>query len=423
MILYHGEILENHKQSEKLKSLRNDCYKTLQAQDRLNIDDVVMACDKLAQKVKQGAYDDLILPLLEEFDIPYDYFLNHMPMFEKDALFKKMEIELGKDYQSLEGLNEHVQRKIYPLGILFHIAAGNVDALPAYSVIEGLLAGNINILKLPSGDRGVSVKLLSELIEIEPKLKPYIYVFDVPSTELETLKMFADIADAIIVWGGDVAVKAARSMASVTTKIIEWGHKLSFGYATLDASDEDLIGIANHMAMTNQVLCSSAQGIFVDTDSREELDQFADRFFKIFIDVNRKHKPIPFGMKSKNALQLYNEKLEQHETRKKIWQQDGISVMTSDDSNLELSMLFRSIWIKMLPKEHIITTLKPHKNHLQTVGLMVSRNDYQTYASLLIHAGVTRLTKANNMSRMITGESHDGSFPLRLYTKVVELEK
>ena len=423
MILYQGQILDNHKQKEKLESLKSDCYKTLQDKESLHVDDVILACDKLAQKVKEGSYDDLIMPLLEEFDIPYEYFLQHIPMFEKESLYKKVIFELGKDYNALENLDEFNQRFIKPLGILFHIAAGNVDALPAYSVVEGLLAGNINILKLPSGDKGVSVKLLSELIKIEPKLKPYIYVFDVPSTELETLKIFAEIADAIIVWGGDVAVKAARSMASVTTKIIEWGHKLSFGYATLDASDEDLIGMAHHMAMTNQVLCSSAQGIFVDTKSREELDKFADRFFNIFIEINKEHKPIPFGMKSKNALTIYNEKLEQHQTHKKIWHKDGISVMTSDDSKLELSMLFRSIWIKMLPKDRIILNLKPHKNHLQTVGLMTNLKQYDLYADLLFKAGATRITKGAHMSRMITGESHDGSFPLRLYTKIVEIEK
>ncbi len=423
MILYKGEILQNHIQKDKIESLRDDCYETLKKNEPLRVGEVIDACDKLAQKVKSGAYDELIIPLLEEFDIPYDYFLHHLPMFEKDALIRKVEIELGKDYDHLQNLDEHNSRAIHPIGILFHIAAGNVDVLPAYSVIEGLLAGNINILKLPSGDRGVSVKLLSELIAIEPKLMNYIYVFDVPSTEIETLKIFSEIADAIVVWGGDVAVKAARSMASVTTKIIEWGHKLSFGYASLDASDEDLKGIAHHMAMTNQVLCSSAQGIFVDTNSREELDKFAERFFHIFVEVNKEHKPIPYGMKSKNALELYNERLEQHLTHKKIWQKDGISVMTSDDSNLVLSMLFRSIWIKMLPKDRIIETLRPHKNHLQTVGLMTPMDVKQSYIDVLSKSGVSRITKGSNLSRIMTGESHDGVYPLQIYTKIIEIEK
>jgi hypothetical protein len=423
MILYKGEISEDHHQRKLIDKLREDCYETLANEDFLKVNEVVEACDKLAQQVKSGTYNDLILPLLEEFDIPYEYFLSHMPMFEKPSLLKKVETELGKNYDQEEILDEKNHKKRYPLGILFHIAAGNVDALPAYSVIEGLLAGNINILKLPSGDRGVSVKLLSELIKIEPKIKPYIYVFDVPSTETETLKIFADIADAIVVWGGDVAIKAARSMASVTTKIIEWGHKLSFAYASLNASDEDLEGLAHHMAMTDQVLCSSAQGIFVDTASREELDKFAQRFFEIFVRVNKTHKPVPFGMKSKNALQLYYEELEARRSKKKIWKKDGISVITSDDSELELSMMFRSIWIKMLPKNKIIENLKPHKSHLQTVGLMVKEDEVSVLKDMLIKSGVTRITKGIDMSRIIVGESHDGMYPLRLYSRVVETYK
>ena len=220
-----------------------------------------------------------------------------------------------------------------------------------------------------------------------------------------------------------MAIKAARSMASVTTKIIEWGHKLSFAYATLNASDEDLEGLAHHMAMTDQVLCSSAQGIFVDTSSREELDKFAQRFFEIFVRVNKTHKPVPFGMKSKNALQLYYEELEARRSKKKIWKKDGISVITSDDSELELSMMFRSIWIKMLPKKKIIENLKPHKSHLQTVGLMAKEDEVSVLKDLLIKSGVTRITKAIDMSRIIVGESHDGMYPLRLYSRVVETYK
>lgn len=420
MILYQGEILGNEKQSEILKTLKSKCYETINNGEKISAMDVILACDKLAQNVKSGMYNTMIMPLLEEFDIPYDYFIQSLPMFEKDALIKKVEIELGKDYASLPDLDENNQRKIYPLGILFHIAAGNVDVLPAFSVIEGLLAGNINILKLPSGDRGVSVKLLSELITLEPKLKDYIYVFDVPSTEVETLKIFADIADGIVVWGGDLAVDAARKMASITTKIIPWGHKLSFAYATLNATDEELKDLAHHISMTNQILCSSCQGIFVDTDSRDEIDAFAKRFYTILQEVSQEHKPISLGMRGKNTIQHYYEKLEMHQTHKKIWAENGISVITSDDQELELSMLFRNVWVKACPRKKIIEVLKPHKNHLQTAGLMCGNDDLSELTQKLAQAGIVRITKPSEMSRMIMGESHDGTYALREYTRIVE---
>lgn len=423
MILYHGEILENEKQLEIIKGIRKECYDTLNNQEKIKAIDVIMACDTLAQKVKTGTYNDLILPLLEEFDIPYDYFVQSIPLFEKESLLKKVYTELGDHYDNLTDLDEHNKREIYPLGILFHIAAGNVDALPAYSVIEGLLAGNINILKLPTGDKGVSVKLLYELITIEPKLKDYIYVFDVPSTEIDTIKMLADVADGIVVWGGDQAVQAARNMASITTKIIPWGHKLSFAYATLDATDHDLEALAHHIAMTNQVLCSSCQGIYVDTDDRQTLDLFANRFYHILQRIQKEHKPISLGMRGKNTIQHYVERLEMHQTGKKIWAENGVSVITSDDSELELSMLFRNVWVKRLPRQTICETLKPHKNHLQTASLLCSQKDLKTLTEKLATSGVVRITKPQDMSRMIMGESHDGTYALREYTRIVEYIK
>lgn len=423
MILYKGELLENNKQKELLDSLKDDCLETLSNTNLLEVDDVINACDKLAKKVKNNEFDNIIIPLLDEFDIPYDYFKTYIKMFEKDSLIEKVKTELGEYYDNLSDLDSHNKREIHPLGILFHIAAGNVDILPAYSVIEGLLSRNINILKLPTGDKGLSVKLLNELIKIEAKLKPYIYVFDVPSTEINTLKQFADIADAIIVWGGDEAIKAARSMASINTKIIEWGHKLSFAYSSLDVSDDQLIDLAHHMASTNQVLCSSAQGIFVDTNNRIELDKFAERFFNIFKEVNKEHKEVPYGMKSKNALTLYYEDMIKHKSNKRIWKENGISVITSDDSELELSNMFRSIWVKMLPSNLIISKIKPFKNYLQTVGLLCPYNQITKYTEILVKTGVTRITKAKDMSRMLNKESHDGMYALRLYTKIVEILK
>ena len=98
----------------------------------------------------------------------------------------------------------------------------NVDGLPVFSVVEGLLAGNINILKLPQVDKGFSIQLLSELIAVEPKLRDYIYVFDTPSTDMHAMQQMADLSAGVVVWGGDLAVTAARNRVQPGTKMIEF---------------------------------------------------------------------------------------------------------------------------------------------------------------------------------------------------------
>lgn len=420
MMLIHGEIIDSNLEHKYLDTLYDDCMETLQKANPITMDQVIRACDVVYQKVMLGEFDDILLPLLQMSDISYERFQSMARLFSKKELEYKCKVELGTKSYELEPLKNGIKRKIYPLGILFHIAAGNVDGLPAYSVIEGLLAGNINILKLPTGDNGVSVKLLHELIQCEPALKDYIYVFDVPSTDTHTLEKFADIADAVVVWGGDEAVTAARKMADIKTKIIAWGHKLSFAYVTENAEEEDLYKLALHICETNQVLCSSCQGIFLDTDEKEKIEEFGNYFFELLRKANEEKGKTDIGMRGKNTIKLYNEMLE-NRSGQTILNADGVSVIMKEDSELELSYLFRNVWIKGLPHEQIIGTLKKHKNHLQTCGLLCAHDEKQELAELLAKAGVVRIT-GSDMSRVVAGEAHDGTYPLREYSRIVEVD-
>lgn len=419
MILLHGEVIESNIEQKYLNGLYEDCIITLSNAEPITAEMVISACDALYRRAMRGEYDEIVLPLLKLSDISYERFQTMAALFSREELEYKCAVELG-EVGEIPPLKSGIHRKRYPLGILFHIAAGNVDGLPAYSVIEGLLTGNINILKLPAGDNGLSIKLLSELIRFEPALKDYIYVFDVPSTETETLKKFAEIADGIVVWGGDEAVAAARNMADVQTKIIAWGHKISFAYVTEEASEEDLYRLALHICETNQVLCSSCQGIFVDTEDRAVLETFGEHFFELLKRANGENGKADMGMRGRNTIRLYNDLLENHQDRK-IFSAEGVSVVIRQDSELELSYLFRNVWIKALPRRRIIETIKKHKNHLQTCGLLCGAAQRAELADLLARAGIVRIT-GSDMSRMVAGEAHDGTYPLREYSRIVELD-
>lgn len=419
MIFYNGEIYETDKQTELLDCLGADIDKTLTAGLTPSIADVITACDTLAKKVKNGAFDAIVKPFLSTFDVSEDYFEKLLYMFTRAGLEEKVRVELSDEPLVIDG---SFKRRRLPLGVLLHIAAGNFDVLPAYSMIEGLLAGNINILKLPMGDSGLSVTLLQELTNICPSLKPFIYVFDVPSTETESIKRLADLSDGIAVWGGDQAIAAARQFASVNTKIISWGHKLSFAYCEPDCSDEELSFLAKAICITNQTLCSSCQGLFVDTDSPEELYAFGERFFAILKEVNATSHPTDFGMRAKNAINLYNERLEAHATSNQILSGDGVSVIIKPDSELELSYMYRNVWVKKLPLSEI-PLLHRYKNYLQTASVLTSSHEKSVrIARRLAMAGVVRITSPDTMSRSVPGEAHDGTYALREYSRIVETD-
>lgn len=78
----------------------------------------------------------------------------------------------------------------------------------------------------------MSLALLKLLTDIKPDLAPYLYVFSIPSADRTSLEVLASLADGIVTWGGDEAVRAARSMAPAGCKLIEWSHRLSFAYVS-----------------------------------------------------------------------------------------------------------------------------------------------------------------------------------------------
>ena len=421
MILAHGNLYEDRELVPLREGLAEACVRTM-AGPPLESGVVVEACGELARRVERGDYDRLLAPLLTGLAMDPGQLQAAVGLFRRESLLYKLETELGPDLGPLRRPGRApIRRARYPLGTLLHIAAGNVDGLPAYSVVEGLLAGNINILKLPSMDHGASILLLAELARLEPRLKDFIYVFDVPSTDLESLTAFARAADGIVVWGGDEAVRAARQLAEPDTRIIPWGHKLSFAYATADASEGDLRALARHICLTRQLLCSSCQGIFLDTEDMGAVQALGERFFALLREENRACPPADVGLRAKAALHLCGEELEAHRTGRRILRGGGVSVTVCPDSELELSLLAGNCWVKPLPRGRLIRTLKPRKGRLQTAGLLCALEERAALGGLLARAGVVRVTEAGEMSRTIPGEAHDGEYPLRRYSRIVEI--
>lgn len=456
MILFEGRLLPDEELDIVLDKLWDSCLQAITCREDI-AGRVMDACGRVALKIKQGTYDTILNSLLAKGAFTSQQLEEVIAFFDRDNLQLKYDVELGNwkrmveteecdreeknDDSQMGGIpqsgvtgqntgdsagREKRKKQVAPLGILFHIAAGNAEGLPFYSVLEGMLAGNVNILKLPSMDDGISVLLLHEIIKEEPTLAPYVCVLDVPSTNMKVMKRLADMADGVVVWGGDEAIRTIRTYAAPETQIISWGHKLSFAYVneavlTDIGLQQELYALAHHICQTRQVLCSSCQGLFVDSEDENTVNAVGELFFRILKEVSDSYPPESIGVRGKVFISLYNAELENDGT-KKIYKENNVSVTVSRDSNLELSYMFRNCWVKPLPAEKIVSALKIHRGHLQTAGLICGERERPTLADKLMKAGVTRITSAGHMSHTIPGEAHDGKYPLQRYCKIVEIE-
>ena len=83
-------------------------------------------------------------------------------------------------------------------------------------------------------------------------------------------------------WGGDGAVAALRRLAPPGSKLIEWGHRLSFAYlADWPDREGELTALARHIVRTGGLLCSSCQVIFLDMEDPAEGARFCETFLPL----------------------------------------------------------------------------------------------------------------------------------------------
>lgn len=423
MILAHGTVYPSEDATRVIDSLARELPRTLTAPP-LDSRLVAEACGSLAERIKRGEFD-ILLQRLEQAEILRPGQLRAaLALMSRESLLYKLHTELPpvEPVLSPPGYRgDTIYRKRIPLGVLFHIAAGNADALPAYSVVEGLLSGNINLLKLPSLDSGLSLLILKELVLAEPRLAPYVYVFDTPSTDLETIRALADKADGIVLWGGDETVAALRRSAPVSTRLIEWGHRRSFAYATPGGTDDQgLEQLAEHVFDTNQVLCSSCQGVYLDSEDPGELAAFSARLLEALERVGERASHVPEAMRGRITLELRCMELEGENPTRKLLRGQRSAVLLCRDSEPETSLMFGVCWVKPLPRAKIVETLFPHRGYLQTVGLLCRGKEREELTERFTRAGAVRVTGPGEMSRTLSGEAHDGTWSLQRYTKIVE---
>lgn len=99
-------------------------------------------------------------------------------------------------------------------GIVFHIAPSNVPVNFAYSLVSSLLAGNLNIVRVPSKSFD-QVKIITDAIFELSKLKNHkkisnkIILVSYPRNDIAN-SFFSKICDVRVIWGGDDTIKQIR---------------------------------------------------------------------------------------------------------------------------------------------------------------------------------------------------------------------
>ena len=133
MILFDGKTYESSEQDRLLSELEKRIPEILSTKS-LDPEVVIDAVDKLRIDTVAGRFDDLLTAFPK--DMAEDYKAQALVLLSKEHLHMKLRTELGniEEYVTdpIDSFSQIRVRKV-PLGVLFHISAGNMDFLPAPS--------------------------------------------------------------------------------------------------------------------------------------------------------------------------------------------------------------------------------------------------------------------------------------------------
>jgi hypothetical protein len=114
---------------------------------------------------------------------------------------------------------------------------------------------------------------------------------------------------------------------------------------------------------------------------------------------------------------------EEHLGLTRVWSGPDLRwhVIAETSPALRASPLFRTVWVKPLPRDAIVATLRPMRRYLQTAGIRAADTELPGLVPGLLAAGVDRITPVGSMHASYPGEPHDGEYALRRYSRRVSL--
>lgn len=388
----------------------------------------ISSLDKLGKYINEN--EEFLLPELMELGFSREESISikkdALPVLSANELFKKVKRELGDlpfEINRLTPREEEFEGWM-PTGVLGHVTSSNDAMLPFFSSVEGILTGNINLIKTATGAHKVAMAMVEKLCEIDPDLCPYFYVFPLSSKDEELLSTMFALCNTIAVWGSDAATAGVRKLAPNGVKIVEWGNRISFAYFTKAGWNKDnLKGLAEDICVNDQQACSAPQMVYYETDNKEELIRFSEELMETLQEVSDTYPLHPMSQAETAELtsQIQLCYLDEIMGEAKLLNGHGCRCFVSFDHTLTASPLYRTIIVKAIERKDIISVLRPFRSYLQSVGLACGREEIVVLSNLLFAGGVNRITEPGLMMGGYTGEPHDGVYALPQYMKKVSI--
>lgn len=237
---------------------------------------------------------------------------------------------------------------------ILHVLAGNTPAAGLQTLVRGLLVGAHNLAKLPSAG-------LSEVAQFIERLPRKL------AERVETSGTLKDEwlarAEVVVVFGDDDTIAHFRTLVRPGQRLIEHGHKVSFGAIFDDPKFASMEDAARDVAAFDQLGCLSPHVLYVGGDARA----YAARLAAALERIPRRALPLSAA----SAIRALREDVAFRAANGEpcaVWAGRNSTVIYDESPGFPHTPLHRTIFVKPLPARWD-DELREVRDHLSCAGV------------------------------------------------------
>jgi len=319
--------------------------------------------------------------------------------------------------------------------LLVHSWAGNVPALPLWSLACGLLVKAGNVGKLPSAEPVFASLFARLLAQVHPPFADCLAVTWWKGGDTASAAALFAEADTVLAYGGNEAVAQVRAQVPITARFLGYGHKLGFGLvsrAALDAQRAPATArlAAHDIVRYEQQGCYSPHQFYVQRGGRVDPRAFAHYLAAELAAQQHRYPRRALVLEEAAAVSGWRQSAELQ-----VLSQQGCELLGAPDAawavaysdtprSLAPTAGGRCVLVCAFDAlDEVPPLVAPHARFLQTAGIACDPRELFALAEALGRAGVTRVAALGAMTTPEAGWHHDGRFNLADLVRMVEVEQ
>jgi len=303
------------------------------------------------------------------------------------------------------------QCKAFPLGVIGHWPAGNVEIQPILSMTCALLGGNAALVRIPKGLVELTSVLMDRLVQSDPdeRLTRRIFMAAFEHDRRDLQEAMAKAVDGAMIWGGQEAVLQVRSLP-----FPHWARLAVFGprisVAAMDAGtwsnpDEQktwCLRMARDVWQFDQQACSSPQVLYLEKRSGQSTAEFLTNLQRAFENENKAHprRSIPAALTSTISRARASWLLEDPSRRAVFPIGPDWTILVGSGSDLPQPVQGKTLAV--LEVDDLRDAISKLDGNVQTLGLgMADAKKESEIAMLAGQRGIDRIVKLGRMHTFV----------------------